>query len=704
MKKRIFSYILILFIFFTYSHIIAQDAISSAGAFLRIAPGARPIAMGKSYVAVSDDVMGTYWNPAGTAFLKGTQVGVFYQPMLLDLTYTYATFVKKFGFLGSIGASMISLTSAEIEGRDEIGNLTNPFVDSESAFMFSYGFPASKNLSFGFNGKYIIHSLEAHKGTGMGFDIGLQYRPVSFLSLGVKGQDVFSSITWDTDSNREEKIPMVITSGIAINANRITITGDYEMLSGQKGVFHIGGELRILKGLGLRLGYDEGSFTFGCYLNTGMPLRGSSLKSDYCYSLDKISGDPLFGFSVAFALSKAERPNRPPIAIAGENTSGNKKQVVNLEGVGNDKDKKDTDLNYLWEQISGSNVFFNKTSPETSFIPEKYGTYIFELVVNDGKDDSEPSLVLIEVEEADAIIKEHFSFGNSSQQWNNPHNNNTECIVIEDSTKSEVGSYVGHFINSGQSIYETATTGNSLNDYSVLVKIFMENPWNGDLMYRGIAVRAENPTGSFQQNQTVKCYRYAFYRGGEQIKLEYFTDTWHEIKTFNMRDDYEILKPGWHTLKLTVVGNEFYPFLDNMIMPGSPYVDENNSISSGYAGVHQYLKTGNTINSMKFDDFIVIPANHPPIADAGADTMVYANEVITLQGSGSDEEGSFLSYSWKQISGPDIILSDDSAPTPSFKPTKSGLYEFELTVNDGIDNSVPSEITILMRNVPRKNQ
>ncbi|MEE8405430.1 MAG: hypothetical protein V3S17_08565, partial [candidate division Zixibacteria bacterium] len=38
---------------------------NAAVLFLRIAPGARPAALGESYVAIADDATATHWNPAG---------------------------------------------------------------------------------------------------------------------------------------------------------------------------------------------------------------------------------------------------------------------------------------------------------------------------------------------------------------------------------------------------------------------------------------------------------------------------------------------------------------------------------------------------------------------------------------------------------------------------------------------------------------
>jgi hypothetical protein len=76
-----------------------------------------------------------------------------------------------------------------------------------------------------------------------------------------------------------------------------------------------------------------------------------------------------------------------------------------------------------------------------------------------------------------------------------------------------------------------------------------------------------------------------------------------------------------------------------------------------------------------------------PIADAGADQTVNENSAVTLDGLGSfDPEGQNLSYSWRQVVGPSVTLSDPAAEQPSFPTpnvTPNGVsIIFELTVTD----------------------
>ncbi len=53
------------------------SAISEASAlFLLISPGARAGGMGEAQVAVANDAYASYWNPAGLAFLEGSEIAL----------------------------------------------------------------------------------------------------------------------------------------------------------------------------------------------------------------------------------------------------------------------------------------------------------------------------------------------------------------------------------------------------------------------------------------------------------------------------------------------------------------------------------------------------------------------------------------------------------------------------------------------------
>ena len=102
------------------------------------------------------------------------------------------------------------------------------------------------------------------------------------------------------------------------------------------------------------------------------------------------------------------------------------------------------------------------------------------------------------------------------------------------------------------------------------------------------------------------------------------------------------------------------------------------------------------------DIVVVSTGNSPPVADAGADQLVFVGETATLNGSeSSDIDGDTLNFLWTLISVPDgsgAALSDPSAVNPTIDIDLPGAYEVRLVVNDGITDSAPDTVTIATDN------
>lgn len=74
-----------------------------------------------------------------------------------------------------------------------------------------------------------------------------------------------------------------------------------------------------------------------------------------------------------------------------------------------------------------------------------------------------------------------------------------------------------------------------------------------------------------------------------------------------------------------------------------------------------------------------------PVADAGSDRLVDVGAVVTLDGTGSSgaRPKDVLVHRWQQTVGPDVTLTGETSPTPSFVPEVPGTYRFELAVSSG---------------------
>jgi methionine-rich copper-binding protein CopC len=75
-------------------------------------------------------------------------------------------------------------------------------------------------------------------------------------------------------------------------------------------------------------------------------------------------------------------------------------------------------------------------------------------------------------------------------------------------------------------------------------------------------------------------------------------------------------------------------------------------------------------------------ANIPPAANAGSDTVLTLNSV-TLQGAGTDVDGTIVSYEWTKIGGPEqVAITNALQAQVELSGLEPGVYTFRLTVTD----------------------
>jgi hypothetical protein len=88
----------------------------------------------------------------------------------------------------------------------------------------------------------------------------------------------------------------------------------------------------------------------------------------------------------------------------------------------------------------------------------------------------------------------------------------------------------------------------------------------------------------------------------------------------------------------------------------------------------------------------------PPIADAGPNQLNVPTGIITLNGSGSyDPLGETLTYSWTQISGPTVVITNPTSAIATFPGLAGQTYSFRLTVKntDGLMGTATTTVSIL---------
>ena len=112
------------------------------------------------------------------------------------------------------------------------------------------------------------------------------------------------------------------------------------------------------------------------------------------------------------------------------------------------------------------------------------------------------------------------------------------------------------------------------------------------------------------------------------------------------------------------------------------------NLSGLVQGVYQYrLRVTDNAGATASDTVQVTvnaAANIPPVANAGANiTLTLPTNSTTLNGSGTDPDGTITAYQWIKISGPAAgVLSNANSATANVSSLVLGVYEYQLTVTD----------------------
>lgn len=118
-----------------------------------------------------------------------------------------------------------------------------------------------------------------------------------------------------------------------------------------------------------------------------------------------------------------------------------------------------------------------------------------------------------------------------------------------------------------------------------------------------------------------------------------------------------------------------------------------------------YRKSSGWIRSISFTSigkiYFIEKNNNAPVANAGADQIVNEGASVILGGGLSfDPDRDNLTYKWAGPSG--IALSASTSQKPTFvapEVKKDSTLVFTLVVNDGIVDSPPATVKVLVKNV-----
>lgn len=311
MKNRL---LIVPMFFVLFSHLHAEKY---AAEFLTTGIGARALAMGGAYVAVSNDASAAYWNPAGLVQLQKAEIHFMHASRFSDMVQTdFINFVSP-GKKYALGISYLRMgidnipytASLDVNGRPLIEKYIS---DTEEAAFLSFGASLNSKFSLGGNVKALRQIVGDHSSLGFGLDLAAMYRLNSAFNFGAILQDISGThLFWDS-GHRDTKMPD-LKYGISYNKSFLFLRSKL-LFSVQQGIrfegrsyssqlalsdfansdLQFGGEYELMEIIALRLGFSGNDVTVGAGLGFKM------LRIDYAFMSYELGNAHRVSASVRF--------------------------------------------------------------------------------------------------------------------------------------------------------------------------------------------------------------------------------------------------------------------------------------------------------------------------------------------------------------------------------------------------------------------
>ncbi len=315
-----------------------------AGDFMVIGSGVRSSGMGKAFTAVANDGSAIYWNAAGIAQMRETEIGLMRAFLYNGLaSYDNFTFCQPLPNDVTIGFNWTRLSIDDIPVFLEEHLVGNPSFRSayfeynltgdpdgwisstDDLLQFAFAKHLHYNLNLGWlffdvpfefylggNIKYIKRKIDESIGNGTGFDFSFLTRTslavlferdwLGDFTFGVNFQDIGgSNITWDVvDDNSDHqdevlmnsKLGMAVIQPLPFIYSTLTLSHDIDYIYST--VHHFGLEYKYKDLVEIRLGYYDTNFT------TGLTIMYKDFALDYAFLTNNLASTNRVGLRVNF--------------------------------------------------------------------------------------------------------------------------------------------------------------------------------------------------------------------------------------------------------------------------------------------------------------------------------------------------------------------------------------------------------------------
>ena len=369
--------------------------------------------------------------------------------------------------------------------------------------------------------------------------------------------------------------------------------------------------------------------------------------------------------------------NVTPVADAGSNQRARVNTTATLDGSGS-TDADGDPLTYAWSftaKPTGSvTQLSNTTAVKPTFTVDKPGTYALQLVVSDGKANSQAAQVTVTTE-------------NSPPEANAGADQSTALntlVTLDGSASSDVDGDLLTYAWSFTSL-PTGSTATLSDPTAVMPTFTVDKPgsYTLQLLVKDGVVESLADTVVIT---TLNSKPVANAGTGQTVTLNQLVN----LDGQNSTDaDSDTLTYAW-TLTTKPTGSTA-----TLLNPTS----QQPSFTADKAGTYvaQLIVNDGTVDSDPAT-VTISTLNSKPVANAGVDQTAPFNTLVNLDGTGStDADDNILTYAWSFTSKPigsNATLTGNTTATPRFTGDVSGTYVIELIVNDSKEASNPDTVTI----------
>lgn len=312
------------------SPLFAKYSGGQPGMFLSWGAGARSLAMGRAFMAISDDASATYWNPAAMSQIVRKELMGLNVKLWEDTDYNFLSYVHPTAKFGVFGINYTALRSGgfisapwdKMNESDWYQKVLSAgygkFEDKQEAVTIAYGKKVLENyiqnLSGGIATKFISRQLDTSKDNHFSFDVALFLESLNSypISLGFKLQNLltFSYPAGVTD----DRFPLTFRFGVGYKTlrDRMILALDFDKMMKANIGWHVGAEYWLLDFAAVRMGF-EGQASELNESAVGLGLKYKNYGFDYAFALHELgtshrfSGTFRFGASVVAKWEEAVR-------------------------------------------------------------------------------------------------------------------------------------------------------------------------------------------------------------------------------------------------------------------------------------------------------------------------------------------------------------------------------------------------------------